>query len=434
MREQGNVSDEAASIDFAYPQGVSLSLQHIHQQDAHSQMVLSPAMMLPQSQQPFDVDDDGGGGRYYSVHTPGGFVVPPMVEEPMAYLPFSPTQQPFMSFFPSLLHPQHAIITAAANHSWQQQHNQHLIMTAGPSLNFQPGCDLPQASSAAHHQSPTMMHPGVFSHGYVQLQPLAQQQLMMLQQKLAQHQQQHQLDEQRQQLVQQQQQLMMGRVNPIHTGFVADAVGGWIPVDTAEQLQPQLQLQVTQQQLDQQRQQLVQQQLQLMMGRVNPIHTGFVADAVGGWIPVDTAEQLQLQPQLQLQVTQQQLDQQRQQLVQQQQQLMMGRLNSIHTGFELEQQHQPADHAQGGWIPVDTAEQLQPQLQPQQFPQQASTMHNLPAQHNYASFEVPDVARVQTSSTTHASTNSSQHQTHHQEKLFVHSPYSMPPQFPKSPP
>jgi hypothetical protein len=199
---------------------------------------------------------------------------------------------------------------------------------------------------------------------------------MMLQQKLAQHQQQHQLDEQRQQLVQQQQQLMMGRVNPIHTGFVADAVGGWIPVDTAEQLQPQLQLQVTQQQLDQQRQQLVQQQ----------------------------------------------------------QQLMMGRLNSIHTGFELEQQHQPADHAQGGWIPVDTAEQLQPQLQPQQFPQQASTMHNLPAQHNYASFEVPDVARVQTSSTTHASTNSSQHQTHHQEKLFVHSPYSMPPQFPKSPP
>ena len=228
LREQDNVSGEAATNHFAY------SLEHIHQHNAPSRMVLNPTTMLSQYQQPFEVDDNVGGARYFSVPTQlGGFVAPSMVQQPVAY---------------------QATIAAAANYSLQQPQNQNLIVTSDSSRNFHPGYVLPQTSSAARHQSPMMMPPGGFSHGYAQLQPLVQQQQqLMIQQQLMMQQQQQQLMMMQQQLVQQQQQLeqqqrwqlTVGRVNSIHTGSVseqqrqpADAVRGRIPVETAAQLHP----------------------------------------------------------------------------------------------------------------------------------------------------------------------------------------------------
>ena len=213
--DDATFSGEAATYGFGHPQGGFIPVQHLHQQ-AYFQVVSNPAMILPQYRQPHEADDSGG------------CIVPAVAHMPVAYPPLPQYQQPTASSPPGLLRPQHAKIAVAARHPRRQQQHQHLIMTAAPPLGVPPGYVLTQAPSAAHHQHPTMMPPGVFPRGYVQLQPF----------------------------VHQQQQLIMGPVNSIPIGFVPEQQqqptyppilfngvlhhpGDWVPVDNMGQPQPQ---------------------------------------------------------------------------------------------------------------------------------------------------------------------------------------------------
>jgi len=224
--DDATFSGGAATYGFGYPQGGFIPVQHLHQQ-AHFQVVSNPAMILPQYQQPHAADDDGGDGGSSLVPISGGCIVPAVAHMPVAYPPLPQYQQPMSSSPPGLLRPQHANIALSSHHPWQHQQHQHLIMTAAPPLGVPPGYVLTQAPSAAHHQHPMMMPPGVFPGGYVQLQPL----------------------------VHQQHQLIMGPVNSIPIGFVPEQQqqpthppilfngvlhhpGDWVPVDNMGQPQP----------------------------------------------------------------------------------------------------------------------------------------------------------------------------------------------------